>query len=167
MGALITNRQNKEKINLENLRTTAQAVLDDLGCPEGELSILIVDDADIAELNETYLHRSGPTNVIAFPMREGDFPNISPHVLGDVVISAETARQEAQAAGIEFWDRFVQLLIHGVLHLFGYDHEGAEAEAMEMEKRAGEILEGIMEKGKCKMQNAKWLANHSALCTLL
>lgn len=122
------------------MRATAQAVLDALGFPDGELSILIVDDADIAELNETYLHRSGPTNVIAFSMREGDFPQISPQMLGDVVISTETARREADAAGIPFRERFVQLLVHGVLHLFGYDHEGPEAAAAEMDRKTADLL---------------------------
>ncbi len=122
------------------MRTTAQAVLDALGFPDGELSILIVNDAGITELNETYLHRSGPTNVIAFSMREGDFPQISPQMLGDVVISTETARQEADAAGIPFRERFVQLLVHGVLHLFGYDHEGPEAAAAEMDRKTADLL---------------------------
>lgn len=128
------------------MRTTAQAVLDALGFPDGELSILIVDDADIADLNETYLHRTGPTNVIAFPMREGDFPQISPQMLGDVAISAETARREAGAAGIPFRERFVQLLVHGVLHLFGYDHEGPEAAAAEMDRKTRELM-GVVDSG--------------------
>ena len=140
MGVLINNRQNKEKINPEKVRTTAQAVLDALGFPDGELSILIVDDADITDLNETYLQRSGPTNVIAFSMREGDFPQISPQMLGDVVISTETARREADAAGIPFRERFAQLLVHGVLHLFGYDHEGPEAAAAEMDRKTVDLL---------------------------
>lgn len=146
MGVLINNRQNKEKINPEKVRTTAQAVLDALGFPDGELSILIVDDADISDLNETYLHRTGPTNVIAFPMREGDFPQISPQMLGDVAISAETARREAGAAGIPFRERFVQLLVHGVLHLFGYDHEGPEAAAAEMDRKTRELM-GVVDSG--------------------
>lgn len=128
------------------MRTTAQAVLDALGFPDGELSILIVDDADISDLNETYLHRTGPTNVIAFPMREGDFPQISPQMLGDVAISAETARREAGAAGIPFRERFVQLLVHGVLHLFGYDHEGPEAAAAEMDRKTRELM-GVVDSG--------------------
>jgi len=117
-----------------------------LGFPDGELSILIVDDADISDLNETYLHRTGPTNVIAFPMREGDFPQISPQMLGDVAISAETARREAGAAGIPFRERFVQLLVHGVLHLFGYDHEGPEAAAAEMDRKTRELM-GVVDSG--------------------
>ena len=112
-------------------------------CPEGELSILIVDDAQIENLNRKHLNRSGPTNVIAFPMREGDFLNITPHLLGDVVISIETAKKEGETTGISTEERFAQLLMHGVLHLFGYDHEKTEQEAREMEIKNNELLKLI------------------------
>lgn len=111
--------------------------------PDGELSILIVDDSQIKILNREYLKREGPTNVIAFPMREGEFSNITPHLLGDVVISVETAQKEAEKTGISMAERFTQLLVHGILHLFGYDHEKSEEEAVEMEKKSEELLELI------------------------
>ena len=91
MGVLTDNRQSKLRISPEKISQKAQDILNALDCPDGELSILIVDDSQIETLNREYLNRSGPTNVIAFPMREGEFSNISPHLLGDVVISAETA----------------------------------------------------------------------------
>jgi len=122
----------------------AQAILNALDSPDAELSIVIVDDAHIAELNQRYLNRSGPTNVIAFPMRAGDFSDITPNLLGDVVISAETARQEAQAMGTRFSLRLYELLIHGVLHLFGYDHEKSEKESERMQQKSDELL-GIIE----------------------
>jgi len=112
-----------------------------LGCPEGELSILIVDDPQIEVLNREYFNRYGPTNVIAFPMRAGRFSNIAPQLLGDVVISVETAAKEGKIAGISMEERFTQLLVHGILHLLGYDHEKTEQEAQEMEKKSNEILE--------------------------
>ena len=111
--------------------------------PDGELSILIVDNSQIEELNEKYLHRSGPTYVIAFPMREGEFAGISPHLLGDVVISVETAEEEGKTGGIGMEERFMQLLVHGILHLFGYDHEKTDREASEMEEKSKELLELI------------------------
>jgi probable rRNA maturation factor len=111
-----------------------------LDCPEGELSILIVDDSRIAALNGKYLNRMGPTNVIAFPMREGEFSQISPGLLGDVVISIDTAEKEAQLGGISTEERFVELLVHGILHLFGYDHETDETEAIRMEEKSQAIL---------------------------
>ena len=112
-----------------------------MDCPDGELSILIVDDARIEVLNKKYLNRSGPTNVIAFPMREGGFSDINPQILGDVVISIETAHRESKAADIDLEKRFTQLLVHGILHLFGYDHEITEQEAFKMEKKSNEIIE--------------------------
>lgn len=124
----------------------AQAILNALGCPDGELSILIEDDKGIAELNSKHLHRKGPTNVIAFPMRDGNLPGISPDVLGDVVISVETAEKEGNDAGTGMKRRFAELLIHGILHLFGYDHENNEREARRMNRKARELLkiaEGI------------------------
>jgi len=114
-----------------------------LDCPDGELSILIVDDSQIEALNKEYLNRSGPTNVIAFPMREGEFLNISPHLIGDVVISVETAEKEGRMAGINMEKRFTQLLVHGILHLFGYDHEKTEHGSLLMEKKSDELLKMI------------------------
>lgn len=112
-----------------------------MDCPDAELSILIVDDSQIATLNKDYLKRSGPTNVIAFPMREGDFSDISPNLLGDVVISVDTAEREAHAAKILPEKRFLELLIHGILHLLGYDHETDEEEALHMEEKTRELME--------------------------
>ncbi len=143
MGVLIDDRQNKHKISLEKIRKKSQAILNALDSPDGELSILIVDDSQIKILNRDYLKREGPTNVIAFPMREGKFSNITPHLLGDVVISVETAQKEAEKTGISMAERFTQLLVHGILHLFGYDHEKSEEEAVEMEKKSEELLELI------------------------
>ncbi len=109
--------------------------------PDGELSVLIADDTRIAQLNETYLQRRGPTNVIAFPMQEGPHADINPHLIGDVVISMDTCAREAQAAGLLFELRFNQLLIHGILHLFGYDHIHSHEEARIMDAKSDELLE--------------------------
>jgi probable rRNA maturation factor len=111
-----------------------------LDCPEAELSIVIVDDAEIAELNQRYLQRSGPTNVLAFAMQEGEFGEISPHLLGDVVISADTAAREGREAGIPMVAHLIVLLVHGILHLLGYDHETEPAQAREMDAKSRELL---------------------------
>ncbi len=120
-----------------------RAVLNALDCPEGELSILIVDDPQIENLNRQYLQRRGPTNVIAFAMREGEFSQISPQLLGDVVISMDTAAREAEKAGISLQRRFDELLVHGILHLFGYDHETSDEDARIMEEKSQELIELI------------------------
>lgn len=143
MGILIDDRQKRHKISKIKLQKKAQAILNALGSHEGELSILLVDDSEIKTLNKDYLNRSGPTNVIAFPMKEGDFLDINPQLLGDVVISMETAGREALQSGISTEERFAQLLVHGILHLFGFDHEKSEQDARKMEKKSDELLKLI------------------------
>ena len=122
---------------------TARRILSALGYLDVQLSILIVDDEQIAELNLAYLNHAGPTNVIAFPMQEGPFAEIAPGLLGDVVISADTAQREAVEAGMEMVARFNELLIHGILHLAGYDHGSSEAETAIMEHKSDELMELI------------------------
>jgi probable rRNA maturation factor len=122
------------------MEKTAQAILDALAFPDAELSILMVDDPQIEALNRTYLHRENPTNVIAFPMREGSFADINPQLLGDVVISTDTAVKEAVAMGIAVETRIYELLVHGILHLVGYDHEHDEQQARRMEEKSAGIM---------------------------
>ncbi len=111
-----------------------------MGSPDSELSVVYVDDAEIEALNKKYFNRSGPTNVISFPMREGEFSDITPLLLGDVVISTETANREALNSGISVETRLEQLLVHGVLHLFGFDHESSKVEGRKMEAKEAELL---------------------------
>jgi len=112
-----------------------------LGCPEAELSIVIVDDAQIREINRDYLQRDKATNVISFAMQEGEGAGIQPSLLGDVVISAQTAARDAEEAGLAFTSELYFLLLHGILHLLGYDHErGTEKQAAVMEAKEQEIF---------------------------
>ena len=141
MEVQIANRQSKHRISKKKIQHTASVILNALDYPDAELSILIVDDQQIAQLNHQYLNREGPTNVIAFSMRQGPFSDIAPNLLGDVVISIDTAQREAQSAGISMQDRFDQLLIHGTLHLLGYDHEHSAAEARKMEEKTKALLQ--------------------------
>ncbi len=112
-----------------------------MGCPEAELSIVIVDDAQIREINRDYLQRDKATNVISFAMQEGEGAGIQPSLLGDVVISAQTAARDAEEAGLAFTSELYFLLLHGILHLLGYDHErGTEKQAAVMEAKEQEIF---------------------------
>jgi probable rRNA maturation factor len=130
------------------LRKVAQRILDALGCPEAELSVTIVGDRSIRRLNRDYLGRDKSTNVISFAMQEGEFGGVNPEVLGDVVISADTAAREAEEAGESFLGRLYFLLLHGILHITGYDHErSGEAEAARMEAKEREIFALIQEEG--------------------
>jgi probable rRNA maturation factor len=128
---------------MTTIQQKATDILNALDYHDAELSILIIDDPQIAILNKKYLRRNGPTNVIAFPMRTNQFSNINPELLGDVVISIETAEKEGKSIGISMEERFTQLLVHGILHLLGYDHEKSEQEADKMEKKSDEILKLI------------------------
>lgn len=126
----------------------AQRILDALGCPESELSVTIVGDRAIRVINRDYLGRDKATNVISFAMQEGEFGDINPDVLGDVVISVDTAAREAEEAGQTFLERFYFLLLHGILHITGYDHErSGEAEAARMEAKEREIFGLLTEEG--------------------
>ena len=114
-----------------------------MGCDAHEISIVITDDDQIQALNRTYRGMDKPTNVLAFPMQEGQFNDITPGLLGDVVISCETAQQEADTAHITLSERMSQLLIHGILHLLGFDHEKGLSDAKTMEDKSLALLKII------------------------
>ena len=107
------------------------------------MSILFVDDQRIQQLNREYRRKDRPTNVLSFSMREGEFAQVSPELLGDVVISVDTTASEAEKAGISLGAHMTWLLIHGILHLFGFDHEQSEQAADEMETRTKQILHKV------------------------
>jgi probable rRNA maturation factor len=118
----------------------AERILSDLGYHESELSILLVDDDEIQRLNREYLSRDHPTNVLAFAMREGEDEHLQPALLGDVVVSTETAQLEALQKGVTLEEEMALLLLHGILHLLGYDHENDPEAATEMEAKEEEVL---------------------------
>mgnify|MGYP000494159895 CR=1 FL=1 len=146
MKIAIENRQKKQKIEKLLLRKVARKILSASGCPDAQLSILIVDDAAIRDINRDYLGKDRPTNVISFAMQEGEGSGVQPELLGDVVISAETAARDAAEAQISFESELYFLLLHGILHLLGYDHErGSLAEARRMEEKEHEVYALIRE----------------------
>jgi rRNA maturation RNase YbeY len=124
----------------QKIKQKLERVLKDLACPERELSILFTDDKRIAELNNRYLGRKGPTNVLAFPMEEGATSGFESPMLGDVVISVGAALRESEAFGEDLEHTIDRLLIHGLLHLLGYDHEKADSEAEHMENEEKRLL---------------------------
>lgn len=91
------------------------------------MTVVIVGDRTIRRLNREYLGRDKTTNVISFAMQEGEFAELNPSLLGDVVISADTAAREAASGGTSFEARLLFLMLHGILHLIGYDHERSGA----------------------------------------
>jgi len=131
-------------IEIRKIRKAARKILSALGCETHELSIVLVDDEEITRLNRQYFHRNRPTNVISFPMGGGDPAGPHPPILGDVVISAQTAKREAAAVGGEAEEEILFLMIHGILHLVGYDHEGSPGERKKMEAKERELFSLVM-----------------------
>jgi probable rRNA maturation factor len=141
MPILISNKQKVVKIDVRRLRRSLARILKWLKHEWAEVSLLIVDDEKIKILNRTYFRKDRPTNVISFSMVEGSFGNINPQTLGDIVISAETARRDAAEGEIELMDEIEFLTIHGLLHLLGYNHENTSPdEADRMSARERELF---------------------------
>ncbi len=111
-----------------------------MGYENHEISVVITANDEIAELNKKFRGKDKPTNVLSFPMLEGEFNSVTPYLLGDIVISSEKALEEAEQSGISFDERMSQLLVHGILHLVGFDHETGEDDAFAMEAKSIEIL---------------------------
>ncbi len=113
----------------EQLQTWVDSALGNVD-EDCELSIRLVEEDESADLNETYRSKSGPTNVLSFPFEAPI--EIKPRLLGDLVICAPVVAQEAQTQKKQLMDHWAHMVIHGCLHLLGYDHiEDEEAEEME------------------------------------
>ena len=113
---------------LRRALTTAAAVVPS----EGELAVLLTDDAGIRALNRDWRGKDTATNVLSFPAKEARSARRAPRLLGDIVVAYETVAREAAAEGKPFMHHLAHLAVHGFLHLVGYDHEANEdADAME------------------------------------
>lgn len=125
-------------------QAVAEAVLNHLGLFDAELSLLLCDDATIHPLNRDYRGKDKPTDVLSFAQREGEFAFADDNLLGDVIISMDTTIRQATERNHSVETELRVLLVHGILHLLGYDHiEDDEAEIMEAKER--EILAVITE----------------------
>jgi probable rRNA maturation factor len=118
------------------LAARARAALRAIGQPRAELSLSLVDDVAMGELNAVHRGKAGPTDVLSFSLLEGAHSEHRGALLGDVVIDVEQAARQARRARRALDDELAKLLIHGVLHLVGHDHEAAaEARRMRAEER--------------------------------
>lgn len=125
-------------------RLAARALETEGVAAPAELSILLADDGVVHELNRTYRGMDAPTDVLSFAQTEGDEfarPEGTARHLGDIVISVDTARRQAVEYGQDLQDESAHLLVHGILHLLGYDHEQPDDEAV-MRGREDAILGG-------------------------
>lgn len=122
-----------------DLLAVAEHLLKAFDLEEGELSVVLCDDAFIHPLNRDWRGKDKPTDVLSFAQREGDEADPDDPVLGDVIISVETAARQAGERGHSLGHELRVLLVHGVLHLLGYDHE-VDEEAEEMEALERDLL---------------------------
>jgi len=126
------------------IKKTMKRLLEDLACDKKEVSILFTDDRRIAELNRDYRGKDKPTNVLSFPMAEGP-SDVESGMLGDVVISVDTALREAGEMDETVVETINRLLVHGMLHLMGYDHERSPKDEKIMTKEEKRLLKLITE----------------------
>jgi probable rRNA maturation factor len=145
---MVLNRQNKMAVNLTATRGFVRQLRAALKLGGRDLNVCFVDDREIERLNDAYRGRRRPTDVLSFPWQEGralgrtigisnaEFANF----LGDVVISVETARRSARREGHSALNEIRWLILHGLLHLLGYDHETDRGEMTSLELSLRERL---------------------------
>ncbi len=141
MPVLISIRLKRRCIRLRALRQLADRILHTAGHAQSLLSLVVVGDRHMRSLNRTFRRKNKTTDVLAFATREGPAPHSL--LLGDVVIALPQALRQARELGHEPDRELTMLLIHGVLHLCGYDHEQGAAEARRMARRERMILRAV------------------------
>ena len=115
---------------------------------DGDVTIIITDDETVAELNERFLDKEGPTDVLSFPAQEEESDFVLPPdesvaaYLGDVIIALPYTQRQARRLGRSLRDELALLVVHGVLHLLGYDHATPE-QKIEMWRKQDAILSGL------------------------
>lgn len=141
MKLQIENNQNKIKIDKRRIRSTVPRIMRILDCADKEISLSFVDDEKIKELNKEYLGKDKPTNVISFSLREGEYSDINPQIMGDIIISVETAQRDALWGNLTVSQEIDFLIIHGILHLLGYNHENTtRKETNKMQKKENDLF---------------------------
>jgi len=160
MAIHLKNQQRSKSLNSRRVRKTLTAALSLLGREEAELSVLFVGSAKMKQLNRHYRGIPKETDVLSFPMEDAHgllsapsrytlhASHLTPHalrplLLGDIVISIPKTVEQAKAYGESFYDELFRLLIHGLLHLLGYDHEKGRYQKMRMEKKEKEIMHAV------------------------
>ncbi|MBI5426990.1 MAG: rRNA maturation RNase YbeY [Nitrospinae bacterium] len=153
MTVLLRNEQRKHKVDSRALKARTQKILDGLHCPDDEVSILLVNDAKIRKLNARYRNIDSATDVLSFPQEDDPAGEMGFRLLGDVVVSLETARPQAKEHRLSLEEELILLIIHGILHLSGMDHERSAQEARRMRQKTarlfGNIFPGRKPGGTC------------------
>ena len=147
MAVAITGPVRRRRLRRRRLASRARTVLETIGHSRAELSIALVDDETIRALNRDYRGKDRATDVLAFSLLEGEGAGTS-DAIGDVVISVETAIRQATEIGHDLEAEIDRLLVHGILHLVGYDHERSETEARRMRRKERQCLAALDSAGR-------------------
>ncbi len=150
MNVSINNtQQHQPDLDLTQLEQVALKILAELQCPDSsELSLSLVDDQEMHKLNLYYRGIDRSTDVLSFALQEAEeppilhtqeLPNSCPVMLGDVILSVDTIQRQAQEFGYSYEEELYFLLIHGILHLVGYDHHSDE-ETRQMKRAERRLL---------------------------
>ncbi len=151
---ILNNRQPTQKLPLPRLRSVLLTILKELAIPDSDLDVTFVDDPTIRRYNRKFRGKDRATDVLSFPLWEPSEAKRNGIFLGDILISTPTAKRQARERGEEWLGEVVFLLIHGTLHLLGYDHEKTLKEA--------KIMRGLEKKLMKKLKSRfSWLKNRS------
>ncbi len=136
MAVSVDNQARDRRVSVRDLAKKARLVLFAIGFSDGELSLVLTDDATIHALNRQWRGKDKPTDVLSFP--QADFERT--RVLGDVIISVETASRQAPRFGNDLSAELERLLVHGILHLVGHDHIHGGPQARKMKREEERLL---------------------------
>jgi rRNA maturation RNase YbeY len=131
----VVNRQRKIRVDGERWRALAEKVLKVAPANGAGVTVVFVSDRSMRQLNRRWRGKRGTTDVLSFPAGQDEFEKSEGLTLGDVVISVEQSARQAAEHGLEFAEEVAQLILHGVLHLCGYDHETDAGEMNRLEMR--------------------------------
>jgi probable rRNA maturation factor len=131
----VLNRQRKLSLDCEHWRSFAAKVLKVIPASQKGVTIAFVTDRVMRQLNQTWRGRRGTTDVLSFPANQNEFEKTEGAMLGDIAISVERAKKQATENGLEFEQEIAQLILHGLLHLCGYNHETDNGEMNQLELR--------------------------------
>lgn len=149
MPVEIVRRGAGRKYSSRPLKEIALAVLELAGQEAAELSLALIGNDEMQKLNARYRHKDYPTDVLSFPA--GADLRLGTPLLGDVIISVEKAAQQAKERQHTLDHEMVTLLIHGVVHLIGYDHERSTRDALVMKRVERRIYRQLCERGLIKL----------------
>ena len=149
MPVEIVGRHRAKDLPIRKLKALALRILQLTGHENFELTVGLIGNAEMRRLNAKFRNKDYPTDVLSFPAQQ-NLPGAI-HLLGDVIISFDKAQQQAKERSRSLQEEVVTLLIHGVVHLLGYDHERSEKDARIMGRLEKKIYRALCDRGKLQL----------------